>query len=436
MRILLMTANFAPRSGSHPTRTVHLTKYLHRLGHELRVITYAANQLSLYSVPDVSLSAKVPEDVEVVRISGGWVHRTLERFKGGGGNVTRLKQTLGAHPLTALMIPDPHFSARQSFVRAGNATICSWRPDVLITCAYPYTFTLIGAELRRRHQELTWIADYGDPWTGAPIPELSLPCWRRRLDARLERAALRHADGVTVTSNPTAALYRQQFPEVADRVRIITMGFDPEDAATVIPQTRPVEDENRVILLHAGRLYESARDPIPFIRALERCLATDPIQTERLRIVLLGQVEPAIQNAISSSAAKHLFRLEGWVSVEESIARMKSADHLLLFGNSGAMQIPGKVFQYIGTGRPIFMTSESMDDPTLDIIREYGNGQVVPNRTDDLAIALQGVLASGSALTTTTSQCDRFSWPHLAAEVAEIALMADRLRRTGRDQSQ
>ena len=35
MRIVLMTANFAPRSGSHPTRTVHLTKYLHRLGHEV-----------------------------------------------------------------------------------------------------------------------------------------------------------------------------------------------------------------------------------------------------------------------------------------------------------------------------------------------------------------------------------------------------------------
>ncbi len=426
MRIVLMTANFAPRGGSHPTRTVHLTKYLRRLGHEVTVITYAESQHALYAEPDQSLAAKVPEDVEVRRIPPGWVHRFMGRAKRAGRQTVEVKRQASRNPLAALLVPDPHCSARRAFVQAGHAVIRDRHPEVLVTCAYPFTMTLVGAELRRRHPELVWIADYGDPWTGAPVAELQLPGWRRALDARLEARALAAADAVTMTTGPTAQLYRDLFPALADRVHVINMGFDPEDGATVAAAPRSAADADRVVLLHAGRLYSEARDPLPFIDAMDTCLAADGEATRRLKIVLLGDVEPSIREAMERSAAGCLYEFPGWVTVEESLARMKAADQLLLFGNAGAMQIPGKVYQYIGTGRPVFMTCADAADPTVDVLRQYDHGVVVPNRRDELVAALQAVLAGTNTTHPDAEACHQFSWPHLAERLAAIAAAARR----------
>lgn len=424
MRIALMTANFAPRSGSHPTRTVHLTKYLRRLGHELAVITYDDSQHALYTNPDSSLAAKVPSDVEIERILPGWLHRWLGYAKRRGYQATVIKRRAVRNPLTSLMIPDPHCTARRSFVQAGIDLIDSWRPEVLVTFAYPFTMTLVGAALKQRRNDLIWIADYGDPWTGAHVAELKLPTWRRKVDAHLEARALARADAVTVTTVPTARLYRRQFPSLADRIHVVTMGYDPDDNDAITPAPRADANAGRIILLHAGRLYREARDPTPFIAAVDTCLAADPTIADRFRIVLLGEVEPAIRTDIEQSAAATLYEFHNWVAVDESVARMKSADYLLLFGNAGNLQIPGKVFQYIGTGRPVFMTCESDDDPTVDVLRQYGRATIVPNRTSDLASALGRVLADDATTDSPVHNHEQFSWPYLAAEIAAIAAQA------------
>ena len=397
MKFLLVTANFAPRSGSHPTRTVHLAKYLHDLGHEVKVVTYEERQHTLYSVRDDSLLEKVPEAVEVVRIPPGWMHRLLDRTTGSRRAVGEVKKGAGRSPLSSLLVPDPHFSAQGAFVKTADHICQTWSPDVLITFAYPYTFTLIGGRLKQRHPGLVWIADYGDPWAGAPVTELYRPRWRRRLDHRLERNALQRADAVTVTTEPTARLYREHFPAFADRIKVITMGFDPDDSQQIPPQERDAHDAGQRILLHAGRLYNEARDTGPFLRAVESGLREEPERFSRLKVVLLGDLEKAIEQAIVGSPAADRFSIHGWVTVQESIARMKGADGLILFGNKGAIQIPGKIFQYFAARRPIFMIYETEQDPTLDVVRRYGNATLVSNTEADIRRELGEFLDRDSA---------------------------------------
>lgn len=421
MRFLLATANFAPRSGSHPTRTVHLTKFLRQAGHEVRVVTYDEDQQTLYSVRDDSLSQKVPADVQVRRIRPGWFHRVLGGAKRRGGAVGEKKLQGSRNPLAALMIPDPHFSAQANFVRAIEAEMSEWSADVLLTFAYPFTLTLVGAAVKKKHPGLFWIADYGDPWSGSVVRELANPSWRRSLDSRLESKALAHADAITVTTEPTADLYRRQFPDLADRVHVVTMGYDPDDASGIPARERTAEEKDRIILLHAGRLYGEARDPKPFLEGVEQGLAADPERFSRLRIVLLGEVEDSIVADIENSPARELFDLHGWVTVEQSVAWMKAADHLLLFGNRGAMQIPGKIFQYFGTGRPVFMVRETEDDPTLDVIARYGRASVAANRADEIRTALDAVLREQPKDAEIAGGCEEFSWPALAGQLIRIA---------------
>ncbi len=429
MRFVLVTADFAPRTGSHATRTVHLAKCLRQLGHSVAVVTYDENQHALYGAPDRTLAAKVPIDVEVCRVGAGWIHRILHVARKGGRKATDIKRHTRHNPLVPLLLPDPHFSARRAFEVATLDVIRRRGCDVLITCAYPFTMTLVGAAVKRARADLTWIADYADPWSGAPFSELRLPKWRRLVDHRLEGRALTHADAITVTTEPTASLYRAQFPNLEAKIEIVSMGYDPDDATRIQPAPRAESDKNRLVLLHAGRLNTDARDPGPFISALEACAADRPEAAKSLKVVLLGDVDPQIATAIQSSRAAHLFEIHGWVDGSESIARMKSADLLLLFGNRGAQQIPGKVFQYIGTGRPIFMTCETPDDPTAAVVRQYGSSRVIPNEAAALERALREMLDGAALPALTDATCGEFSWPRLAEKVAQLAAeVSDRHR--------
>lgn len=421
MRIVVLTANFAPRGGSHPTRTVHFAKYLRLLGHEVKVLTYAEQQQRLYSSGDESLAAKVPSDVEVIRVPAGWLHRVLGRAKQRGNETSKMRSRAVRNPLTALFIPDPHITAKRNFVNAAMSIVAEWHPDVLVTCAYPFTMTLIGATVKRVCPDLVWIADYGDPWTGAPVAELKLPGWRRILDRKLESRALACSDAVTVTTEPTADLYRQQFPMLADRIHVLTMGYDPDDDTRVALASRPVEDTGKLVVLHAGRLYREARNPAPFITAVEKSLASDPVLFSRMKVVLLGAIEPEIAATIRESSAAALFEIHGWVTVAESLARMKAADVLLLFGNKGSMQIPGKVYQYFGTGRPVLMIFESENDPTVDVVRQYGRALLVQNSAEALATALRGLLTGANRFTDGEINCRQYSWPSIVLKLADIA---------------
>ena len=421
MRFLLVTSNFAPRGTSHAVRTVHLAKYLKQLGCDVEVLTYTADTQLLFSPPDVSLSLKAPADRFVHRIPPGWVHRLTSRVKEQGADTRRMRSTGSRSWLSQFLVPDPHISAYRSFRNAALELLEDGEPTVLLTFAYPFTFTLLGADLKKRVENLTWIADYGDPWTGSPVTELNLSGWRKSLDSRLESKALAHADAITVTTEPTADLYRRQFPDLADRVHVVTMGYDPDDASGIPARERTAEEKDRIILLHAGRLYGEARDPKPFLEGVEQGLAADPERFSRLRIVLLGEVEDSIVADIENSPARELFDLHGWVTVEQSVAWMKAADHLLLFGNRGAMQIPGKIFQYFGTGRPVFMVRETEDDPTLDVIARYGRATVAANRADEIRTALDAVLREQPKDAEIAGGCEEFSWPALAGQLIRIA---------------
>lgn len=420
MRVLVASANFAPRGTSAAVRTVHLVRDLVRRGHEVKVVTYERGVQLLFSPEDSSLERKVPPEVEVIRLPPGLFHRATGGSKALGASTETVKRRLVKAALSALVIPDPHVAARRSFIDRADALIQSWCPHVLLTFSYPFTFTLVGAAIKKRHPGLAWVADYGDPWTGSPVTELNLPGWRRALDRNLERRALACSDAVTLTTASTVELYEKEFPFLAGRLHVVPMGYDPEDSESVVASPRPQGTEDSVLMIHAGRIYGEARDPVPFIDAVARLHRQDPALASRLKVQLLGEVEPSIREAVERSAGASSFLFSGWVTVGESLAAMKAADWLLLFGNKGAVQIPGKLYQYLGMERPVFMTREVDADPTAAILDRLGRSVVSPNNADDLSVALASILGDDAVEPQVKASPTEFSWPSLAADLEHV----------------
>ena len=424
MKYLIVTSNFAPRGASPAVRTVHIVKYLHQLGHEVQVLTYDDSTLTLFSAEDVALSQKVPESVTVTRIAGGPLRRFMFKGKLGqqnvGGQATTAKNKFRRNPLISLLVPDPHVDSVPGFIRAGKKLIAQFQPDFVITHGYPFSMHWVGAVLKRCFPNVRWIADYGDPWVSSPVSELPRPAWRTWLDYRLENRWLRHADLVSITTEPTRQLYESRFKFLKDKTIVIPMGFDPDDIRDVAPLPRPADLIGKLLLVHTGRIYPQARDPKPFIRALEKLAIEAPHLIDTIRIVLVGEGDDYVKPLVLGSAIERVFLFVPWVPVQESIAWMKSADWLLLFGNKGGVQIPGKAYQYIGSGRPIFMTRLNDSDPTAEIVNLAEGSIVVSNDEEMIFAELQNILAatSNSAISIAPGKESDFSWPSIVSRLA------------------
>ena len=326
--------------------------------------------------------------------------------------------------MSALMIPDPHFESVAAFVRESCRAIESWKPDVVITFAYPFSMQVVGAWIKKRHPGILWVADYGDPWSGGGVEELNRPAWRRRLDAGFEKRLLKEADLVSLTTRATRILYEHQFPGLVGRTAVVTMGFDPDDYDN-LPS---VTDDSFKRIVHAGRLYSDARDFMPFHMAVVDVHARVPHLLEGWRVTLVGEVEPRIREAVDREPCGGVFEFVSWVTYHESLAWMAEADWLLLVGNKGMIQVPGKVYNYLGAGTPIFMTSEHDNDPTAQLLNGDGNAVVARNDTVEIARTLEGVL-TGAINPPRTGGRTRHSltWNAIARGLAsEIASRAER----------
>lgn len=423
MKILTITASFAPRSASPAIRTVNLTKHFAQLGYSVRVITYDETTLTLFSPPDPALSSRVPAEVEVIRVPPGPLRKRLVRRKKTGRNsLDEWKERMRRSPITSLFIPDPHVDAIVNFLREGAHQIEDFGPDIVLTHGYPFSMHIVGSILKRRYPHILWIADYGDPWSGNPVSELPQPHWRRWLDLYVERTILKVVDWVTVTTTATKKLYESLFPFLKGRISVVPMGFDPEEAENVIPLPRPSGEERRIWLVYTGRLYLKARDPKPFIEAVSLLAHQDPKIKDRLRVFLIGEVESSIKALIKKFSVQHIFCFVSWVPTHESIAWMKTADYLILFGNKGGIQIPGKVYQYLASGKPIFAIIIDENDPTAEIISNNPMSIIVKNDSMQILEQLKIIISHGrtEGFLERSIKNSPYAWPNIVEGFAKV----------------
>jgi hypothetical protein len=204
------------------------------------------------------------------------------------------------------------------------------------------------------------------------------------------------------------------------------MGFDPEDFDVILPVRRDESEAHKIWLVYTGRLYQEARNPVPFIDALAALCQESPQMKMHLSVYFVGQVDGSIKNIIDHSPVNDVIKIIPWVPTSTSIAWMKAADYLLLFGNRGEIQIPGKVYQYIGSGKPIFLMYSSANDPTIEIVSSVEESIVVDNSVPSITRAIKHLIETrfknrpNHVHVKNVSKV--YSWPSLASKVGNIFL--------------
>jgi len=378
-RILIIAPSFVPKGSSQVEQAVNLVKYLNKLQWNIAVLTLSTESLTnLGRIWDDSLLKKLPNSVKIFRTFPGIVSALIANFKEKKNTLTN--QELINYSIKNLylkiMVPDHRVEWLPFAVYKGIKIINSINPKLILTLSGPFSAHLVGYILKKLFR-IPWIAFYSDPWVDAPDRIVKVGKFRQFIEKTMERKILKTTDKVIVVTSAINQIYLKNYPFIKDKIKVIPLGFDPEDF-----QSSSFVKFSKFTIIYAGTLlkkYAGLRDPIPFLKALCLLLDEKKITSKDLQIIFLGNLDEEYKKTIQELKLQEIVSFRGWVESSKSLQYMKSAHVLILFGNVGRLQIPAKLYQYIGAQRPILMIKKEKQSLESEIIREINRGLIVDN---------------------------------------------------------
>lgn len=249
----------------------------------------------------------------------------------------------------------------------------SLQPDVVVSSHEPATTLRLGRIASEAG--FPWVADLGDPVLSFYTPSR----WKKE-SGRVERWTCRNADRVTVTTRAAAALLARRHDVPESRFEVLTQGYDgAREAAPVSTRFDP----GRLELLFTGSFYQF-RQP----RALVEAVLANP----GVRLNIATSQAPDWLPALLEAHPDQL-RLLGFVPHAQAVTLQRSADVLVNIANDDPVHVPGKVYEYLGAGRPILHLGDNGEDVAAQLLREHRRGLVVANDAGSISAGLDELAA-------------------------------------------
>jgi len=369
-KVLIATYYWPPSGGPGVHRYLKFTKYLFDFGIEPIVLTV---KNPTYPFRDESLATEIPKKLKVYKsktFEPFWIYSKLK-----GKKLEHIKPTveiesdsltasLGSWIRANFFIPDARAGWLLAARPQAESLVKQHNIQTVITTGPPHSFHFIGKHLQKKFG-IRWLADFRDPWTQVYYNQILPRTFvADKIDEILEKSILGKADEVIAVTPSQAENYRKIFER---DYHIITNGFDPEDFKC---NGTIKKHSSSILIRHIGNIRVAAVPEIflKAIKALENKID--------LKVEFIGDNNPRLEKLIKKFQLQDTVFLKKYQPHKMATKKMTEADILVLYlpdVDDISHHIPGKLFEYIGSGRPVLMLGP-VDGDSAAILEEQQAG--------------------------------------------------------------
>ena len=389
MKVLIITNTFPPISGSHVQRMLKMANVLAKENIQVGVLTYEIEEK--HPLYDESLVDVIDPRIKVFRAPIGFLHKSAystfkeesdahyNKVAESSNFIKKMIYRIVTKGKKTLLFPDTMidwYYAVMSFEKR-TKTVKHYNPDIIISCSQPNTVHLIGYKLSKKYN-ISHFLDYADPWVYLGDYGKVEKTHRFKKSRRMEKKIIDHSVGVSFSAPGCRDLYIDKYRIDEKKTSVSMSGFEVRllDKAARLS----VEHNSELVsFIYGGALHEYVRNPKPFFNAakyfehdIDVVIRTDNI----------GQA----QNWLQECGDAKCIKLKPYLAFDDYFEEMLSKDVILFFGNKNDVQIPGKIFNCIATGKYILYikANNEKQDTVETIITAYGRGTVVDNSENSI----------------------------------------------------
>ncbi len=386
-KVLLITYHFPPGSAVGGVRTAKFAKYLPQFGWKPIVLTVRNKFNSEQETMHPETDFKLPMVARTRMLnSPSYYHRTLKYLlhcNQRGSNITHpvssSNSNAGGSNLRQLIswllsFPDEQVGWLPFALVTGLNLVRTERITVIMTSGPPHSVHLIGACLNKL-TGLPWIADFRDPYYKTHLNQKNLEATvPQRLTRRLETWFVRRAAIVLTTTQRLTECLQARYSVHKEKVFTLPNGYDPEDYAGIRKGK-----ENRFVISYLGTFYRN-RNPEPLLRAIRELIAERKIDPTKVLVRFVGyqneNAERSAMELVRQYGLSGIVDISSWLPRRRALEIMVQSHVLLLLAEDQPLQIPAKVYDYIGADSEILAVTG--EGATSDLLREVGVGIVIP----------------------------------------------------------
>jgi len=378
-KVLYIAFRYPPDNNIAAIRSAKLARYLPKFGWEPVVLTNGNacdHSLPVECVERRVVRAKYRDPVGFLfgSSSGGAdtedqrKTRPKKRHRALATSLMKKFRSLYELPVVRMLTKDPvlwYFPAK----KMGRSIVATDPGTALVFSTYSPSTSHFVASRISREIGVPWVAEFRDVWSLSPYVIKCQPL--DRIERWIEKKTMAPASQLITVSEPLAEDLSQLHGKHTD---VIPSGFDLDDYSASVPLT------TKFTITYTGRLYRGRRDPSELFKALRLLQQEDESLVGNLEVRFVGfDSRDVVGTLVEEHSLGDTVKFLQQVPFKESVRLQKESTALLLLSWNDPRDegtYSGKLFEYLGAGRPILATSVYEGGGIPRLLSETGTGIV------------------------------------------------------------
>lgn len=336
---------FSPTGYTGSFRATSFVKYLRNFGWEPIIVTVEQDKSFGYLYSNDFYDPNYPQDLKIYRT------KVLKKF----------------------FINEWGFRWLPYLIPKLIKVIKQEKPDLLFITCPPY-YELLAGYLIKKWFGIPYILDYRDGWLigwsyddGHFRPRLSIKGHVQDfvVPIYIQSLILKEAERAIFVSDLLRDRYISRFPNLPkNKFQTITNGFDPDDFIPLEPKKN-----DKFTIVYTGR-FHNFRNASPFLMAFKG-LSQQAELSNNIQFIHVGPFDNNLMESVKQLKLESFVSFVGMVPHRKALSYIKGADLLLLI-NGLKESLPGKLFDYLGSQKPILILGLS-DGEIYKATKDLGN---------------------------------------------------------------
>lgn len=370
MKILYISSLVLKKNSSASIRNVGLINGLVSNGHEVSVLTIKYPN----DFQDSYLSNSISKDVTIYQSDLKLLSKYLS-IRVDKKEDSKNKFSVGRNSVLKTfkkIVKDIYFfpDTDREWISKYNQTVFSEQFDLIISSSDTKTSHFVAEKITKKLPDSMWYQIWGDPWDD----DLNISKINKGRARYREKKMLEKADKIFYVSLPTTEFIKKKYPNIAEKISYLGRSYLEKCEGIEIYQ------QEEIVFTYTGILTKD-RNLFNLINKIEEYNHSND---KKIRLNIYGYIDTQIETKLKQYS---FVSIKGSVGFNKIKKIYRESDILVFIDNSGGTtQIPGKLYDYFGTDRPILALVEDKNTPVSKFILSTNRTVLMENNEDNIRL--------------------------------------------------